>query len=80
MKTITLKIDAALHQELERQARRLGLSKSAVTRNALKESFRKKRAPSCHDLMAAACGSLKNAPSDLATNKKYLKGFGDWKG
>jgi len=29
--------------------------------------------------MADVCGSLHSGVKDLATNKKYLKGFGEWK-
>ena len=78
MKTISLKIDSNLYGWLEKQSKRLGRSKSAITRAALEQS-RNKTAPSCHDLMQDACGSLRSGVRDLSTNKKYLKGFGEWK-
>lgn len=79
VKTISLKIDAPLYGWLERQSKLLGRSKSAITRDALEKSRNQKAAPSCHDLMQAACGSLRSGVKDLATNKKHLKGFGAWK-
>jgi len=79
VKTISLKIDSNLYGWLELQSKRLGRSKSAITRDALEQSRRKKDAPSCHDLMQDVCGSLRSGGKDLATNKKYLKGFGEWK-
>jgi hypothetical protein len=79
VKTISYKIDSNLYAWLEEQSRRLGKSKSAITRDALEKSRREKNAPSCHDLMGDVCGSLRSGVKDLATNKKHMKGFGDWK-
>ncbi|HEY1717863.1 MAG TPA: hypothetical protein VGH42_06160 [Verrucomicrobiae bacterium] len=79
MKTISLKIDSNLYGWLEKRSRFLGRSKSAITRDALEKSRKQKAAPSCHDLMQAACGSVRSGVKDLATNKKHLKGFGEWK-
>jgi len=64
---------------LEKQARALRVSKSQIVRDAVEKTRREKVAPSCHDLMQAACGSLHSGVKDLATNKKHLKGFGAWK-
>ena len=79
MKTISLTIDPALHGWLAKESKRLGRSKSAITRDALEQSRRKKDAPSCHELMQDVCGSLRSGVKDLATNRKYMKGFGEWK-
>jgi len=79
VKTISLKIDSNLYSWLEKQSKRLGRSKSAITRDALEKSRRKKTEPSCHDLMHDVCGSLRSGVKDLSTNKKYMKGFGEWK-
>lgn len=79
VKTISLKIDSNLNGWLERQSKRLGRSKSAITRDALEKSRRKNADPTCHDLMQDVCGSLRSGVKDLATNKKHLKGFGEWK-
>jgi hypothetical protein len=32
--------------------------------------------PSMHDLMRDCCGIVKDAPSDYATNPKYMEDFG----
>ncbi len=79
VKTISLKIDPNLYEWLEKQSKRLGRSKSAITRDALETSRHKKDAPSCHDLMQDVCGSVRSGVKDLATNKKHMKGFGEWK-
>lgn len=79
MKTISLKLDPGLNSWLEDQARRLGRTKSEVARHALEKSRREKSASSCHDLMQDVCGSLRSGIRDLASNKKNLKGFGEWK-
>jgi hypothetical protein len=79
VKTISLKIDSALAGWLEQESERQGRSKSAITREALEMSRRQKHGPSCHDLMQPVCGSLRSGVPDLATHKKHLKGFGEWK-
>jgi predicted transcriptional regulator len=79
MKTISLKLDAGLHGWLEQQAKRLGRTKSEIARRALEKSRAENPAPSCHDRMQVACGSLHSGVRDLATNKKHMKGFGEWK-
>ena len=35
--------------------------------------------PSLHDLMKDGCGIVDSGVTDLATNKKYMKGFGKWR-
>ena len=79
MKTISLKLDSNLYGWLDRQSKRLGRSKSAITRDALEKSRHNKAGPTCHDLMQDACGSFRSGVKDLATNKKHMKGFGEWK-
>jgi len=79
MKTISLKIDSHLYARLEKESKKSGRSKSAITREALRESFQQKARPNCHDLMQDVCGSFRSGVKDLATNKKYMKGFGEWK-
>jgi len=74
-----LKIDSNLYAWLEKQSKRLGRSKSAITREALEKSRSERDAPSCHDLMADVCGSFRSGVTDLSTNKKYLKDLGKWK-
>jgi len=79
MKTISLKIDSHLYAWLEKQSKKSGRSKSAITRDALEKSRRQKASPSCHELMQDVCGSLHSGVKDLSTNRKHMKGFGEWK-
>jgi ribbon-helix-helix CopG family protein len=78
MKTLTLRIDAALDRWLTEEAKRLGRSKSEIVREAIVQQRNGKKPLSLHDKMKDVCGIIKGAPRDLSTNmKKYLKGFGE---
>ena len=52
----------------------------AIRRKAARAALARSRAGdatvTCHDLTQHLCGSLKNGPSDLSTNPKYMEGFG----
>ena len=76
MKTLTFRLPEAQAVLLERKARALGRPKSALVREAVLEMLSTGQGRSCHDLIEASCGAWRNTPRDLATNKKYLKGFG----
>jgi hypothetical protein len=78
MKTISLKLPEALDSKLSATARRLKRTKSAVIREVLEEHLNgttPAKPISCYDLTADLCGCL-DGPTDLATNKKYLEGYG----
>jgi Arc/MetJ-type ribon-helix-helix transcriptional regulator len=80
MTTITCKVPEKLAAQLNSVARAERRSKSAVMREALEERLKKKHsrgAVSAYDLVKHLCGSLKGGPADLATNPKYMKGFGE---
>jgi hypothetical protein len=80
MTTITCKLPEKLAAQLDTQARVERRSKSALVREALEERLkaRRRRAPvTAYDLVKHLCGSLKGGPSDLATNPKHMKGFGE---
>lgn len=80
MTTITCKVSEKLAAELDAVARTERRSKSALLREALEERLKAKRrrAPvTAYDLVKHLCGSLKGGPSDLATNPKHMKGFGE---
>jgi hypothetical protein len=79
MRTITFKAEDHVDDWLESEARALRVSKSQIVRNAVEKIRREKAAPSCHDLMKDVCGSLRSGVKDLATNNKYMRGFGEWK-
>lgn len=79
MKTLSLKLPAPLHQELETAARRKGRSKSEVLRTALEQYLhgsQSARADSFLEKAADVIGSV-SGPRDLSTNPKHLKGFGE---
>jgi len=77
METISLKLPPALQSLLEAEARRRQTTKSKLVRDCLEHMLRPGQGAvlSCHDLAQDLAGSLRG-PRDLATNKKYLKGFG----
>ena len=75
MTTISLRLPEALLREIEDAAATRGLPKSAIIRESLEASLRKRkqrRKVSCLDLMGGRVGSF-HGPRDLSTNRKYLK-------
>lgn len=80
MTTITCKVPEKLAAQLDALARTERRSKSAVVREALEERLKAKRRRgpvTAYDLVKHLCGSIKDGPSDLATNPKYMEGFGE---
>ncbi|MGQ9650458.1 MAG: ribbon-helix-helix protein, CopG family [Phycisphaerae bacterium] len=78
MTAITCSIPARLDAELEAAARRRRVPKSAIVREALEQRLKRRRkaaALTAYDLAKSVCGTLRG-PSDLATNPKYMEGFG----
>ncbi len=78
MSTLTLKVPDELNSQLNRYAKRKGLSKSEIIRIALIEYFSRdniKHEQSILDLSEDLAGSIE-APSDISTNKDYLEGYG----
>jgi predicted transcriptional regulator len=79
MATITCRISAELDSRLEEAARRQRVSKSTLVRRAVEASLngaRRKSRPTAYDLAKHLAGSIRGAPGDLATNPKYMEGFG----
>ena len=79
MKSISLKLPEPLHSRLEAEARRRRTSKSEVVRQCVEKTLtgpRKPGKPSCFDLVSDMAGCVKGGPADLASNPKYLEGFG----
>jgi len=78
MKNISLKLPDELHSKLEQLSKQRGAAKSDVIRDALEAYF---AAPkngarvSCLDLASDLAGSI-DGPADLATNSKYMRGYG----
>lgn len=80
MQTISLKLPEDLFADLEREAKARRVSKSAVVRESLVAALRRRsrrEAPSCYDLARDLAGAVKGLPRDLATNPRYMDGFGE---
>lgn len=78
MNTLTLKVPEVIKEKLKTYARRKGLSRSEIVRNALIEYFDKDefdKVGTFLDLAKDLAGSL-NGPSDLSFNKDHLSGYG----
>jgi len=79
MPTITCKVPEKLAAQLDALARAERRSKSALVREALEDRLKAKRRRgqvTAYDLVKNLCGSLKGGPTDLATDPKYMEGFG----
>jgi predicted DNA-binding protein len=80
MRTISLKLPDDLLANLEEEARKRRVTKSALVRESLEKAFHQKpasRAVSCYDLARDLAGSIKGLPEDLADHPKYMRGFGE---
>lgn len=80
MTTITCKVPEKLAAQIESLARSERRSKSALVREALEHRLQenRRRGPvRAMDLVKHLCGSIKGGPSDLATNPKHMRGFGE---
>ena len=80
MKTVTVKLSDELAIRLEKRAKRLGVSKSAILRDSIEKALKQGDAveeePSAYDLMKDGCGCFDSGVTDLATNPKHMEGFG----
>lgn len=74
---MSLKLPDELDARLEARARSLGRTKSDLTREALSRLLEAgpETGVSCLDLVEDLVGSARG-PGDLASNKKYLRGYG----
>lgn len=73
--TISLKLPKPLLLDLEAEARRRGLPKSVLVRDALEASLRRKRSrkrTNCLDLIRDLAAS-QPGPRDASTNARYLR-------
>jgi hypothetical protein len=78
MKNISLKLPDDLNARLERAAKQRGAAKSDIVREALEAYFAGQQngaQVSCLDLAHDLAGSI-DGPADLATNPKYMRGYG----
>jgi len=79
MSTLSLKLPDTLLLRLDQESRQRRVTKSALVRAALErelEPQKNTKQASCYDLARDLAGSLKKLPKDLATNPKYMEGFG----
>ena len=79
MNTISLKLPDRLLERLEAESRARGTTKSSLVRECLEKSLGAGPVDgkaTCYDLASDLAGSLQGLPRDLATNQKYLEGFG----
>jgi len=79
MTTITCRIPEKMDAELDAVAEKRKVPKSAVVREAIAANLQeqtKQGRLSAYDVMKEACGVVKIGRRDLATNAKYMKGFG----
>jgi predicted transcriptional regulator len=79
MSTISFKLPDSLLLRLDQESRQRRMTKSALVRAALERELQQPETAvgaSCYDLARDLAGSLKKLPKDLATNPKYMEGFG----
>lgn len=75
---VSIRIPAEVRQDLRRKAAQAGRSESDMIREAVTKYLQEFQPPrSVYDVFneAGLIGAFKG-PKDLATNKKYMKGFG----
>jgi hypothetical protein len=79
MQTISLKFPEDLLAELEREAKARRVSKSALVRESVEVALRQRsrRGASCYDMARDLAGTVKGLPRDLASNPRYMDGFGE---
>ena len=80
MQTISLKLPEDLLADLKREAKARRVSQSALVRESVEAVVRhrsRRGAASCYDLARDLAGTVKGLPRDLASNPKYLEGFGE---
>jgi predicted DNA-binding protein len=79
MTTVSFKLPDRLMELLEKESRARRTTKSSLVREALEKTLASRPAggeATCYELAQDLAGSLKGLPRDLATNPKYLEGFG----
>lgn len=81
MKAISARIPEALDARLTAVSEQSGIPRSELLRQALEQFLngadKAEQGASSYDLARDLCGCLKGGPPDLATNRKYMEGFGE---
>jgi hypothetical protein len=79
MQTISMRLPDDLVADLEREAKARRVTKTSVIRESLETTLRTKsgKPVSCYDLVKDLIGKPTGSPKDLATNPKYMEGYGE---
>jgi hypothetical protein len=80
MQTISLKLPDELLAQLEHEAKAKRVTKSSLIRESLEKALRQQSPAgvvSCYDLACDLAGTVKGLPKDLASNPRYMDGFGE---
>jgi hypothetical protein len=80
VKTISLKLQDDVLEQLEREARLRGVTKSELVRESLERLLNEVSpdgAKSCYDLARDLAGVIMGLPADLAHSPKYMEDFGE---
>lgn len=74
MHPISVKLPAALHTALSREARRRRVTRSTLVRQVIEQAYGDSgtAAPSCTDLAGSLVGAVRSGRTDLATNRRLL--------
>lgn len=69
-----MKLPAALHAALSREARRRNVGRSTLVREVLEQAYSVpgRNAPSCIELAGSLVGAVRSDRTDLATNPQLL--------
>jgi predicted DNA-binding protein len=78
MVTITCKISRELNDRLKQEAARKQMPKSSLVREALEQLLNRLMPPSnsAFDQVKNIAGIVKDGPSDMSANPRYMDGFG----
>lgn len=79
VETLSIRISKAESKALRQRARAERISRGAIVRRALRAygvTPEPEAAKSGYEVIKHLIGSCKGGPGDLATNPKYLEGFG----
>ncbi len=78
--TISLKVPASVGAKLQSVAASKRISKSEYVRFTLISALNaEEEKPSAFELLHDLAGSVASGKKDIATNPKYLKGYGEWR-
>ena len=78
----TVKLPLQLTEQIQAEAKRLGIDLSAYVRQVLEDHLRRRKPghpPSLYELSSDLCGSVRSGKRDLSSNPKHLAGYGKWK-